>query len=244
MTKTYTVVGIIDRSNSEDYSGPGYMAFTTKSNDIVSYRTYVEYKSVRKTYETTSTICEYLENASCQEHDSLLYYYGISRYDNVNKTITSLLAIVLSLLSVGSIIVIYNSFAISTMERKKSFGLYSSLGETPKQIKYTVFFEAFVVGLIGIILGVLGAFLGIYVVVQVLNYLIADSWGLKLIFTVNPYYIIIPILFMILVVFISAFIAPIFVIDSHIFPIILKSEGQKYAKRCQDRHFDDDFVAL
>ena len=206
MTKTYTVVGIIDRSNSEDYSGPGYMAFTTKSNDIVSYRTYVEYKSVRKTYETTSTICEYLENASCQEHDSLLYYYGISRYDNVNKTITSLLAIVLSLLSVGSIIVIYNSFAISTMERKKSFGLYSSLGATPKQIKYTVFFEAFVVGLIGIILGVLGAFLGIYVVVQVLNYLIADSWGLKLIFTVNPYYIIIPILFMILVVFISAFI--------------------------------------
>ena len=206
MTKTYTVVGIIDRSNSEDYSGPGYMAFTTKSNDIVSYRTYVEYKSVRKTYETTSTICEYLENASCQEHDSLLYYYGISRYDNVNKTITSLLAIVLSLLSVGSIIVIYNSFAISTMERKKSFGLYSSLGATPKQIKYTVFFEAFVVGLIGIILGVLGAFLGIYVVVQVLNYLIADSWGLKLVFTVNPYYIIIPILFMILVVFISAFI--------------------------------------
>ena len=91
MTKTYTVVGIIDRSNSEDYSGPGYMAFTTKSNDIVSYRTYVEYKSVRKTYETTSTICEYLENASCQEHDSLLYYYGISRYDNVNKTITFLL---------------------------------------------------------------------------------------------------------------------------------------------------------
>ena len=206
MTKTYTVVGIIARSNSEDYSGPGYMAFTTKSDDIVSYRTYVEYKSVRKTYETTSTICEYLENASCQEHDSLLYYYGISRYDNVNKTITSLLAIVLSLLSVGSIIVIYNSFAISTMERKKSFGLYSSLGATPKQIKYTVFFEAFVVGLIGIILGVLGAFLGIYVVVQVLNYLIADSWELKLVFTVNPYYIIIPILFMILVVFISAFI--------------------------------------
>ncbi len=206
MTKTYTVVGIIARSNSEDYSGPGYMAFTTKSNDIVSYRTYVEYKSVRKTYETTSTICEYLENASCQEHDSLLYYYGISRYDNVNKTITSLLAIVLSLLSVGSIIVIYNSFAISTMERKKSFGLYSSLGATPKQIKYTVFFEAFVVGLIGIILGVLGAFLGIYVVVQVLNYLIADSWGLQLVFTINPYYLIIPILFMILVVFISAFI--------------------------------------
>ena len=206
ITKTYTVVGIINRSKTEDYSATGYMAFTTKSTDIVSYRTYVEYKNIKKTYETTDSICNNLASASCQEHDTLLYYHGISKYDNINKTITSVLAIVLSLLSVGSIIVIYNSFAISTMERKKSFGLYSSLGATPKQIKYTVFFEAFLVGLIGILLGVLGAFLGIYIVVQILNILIADSWGLKLIFTANPYYVILPILFMVLVVFISAFI--------------------------------------
>ena len=205
-TKTYQIVGVIDRSNAEDYSAPGYMVFTTKSEDIKTYRSFVEYKNIKKTYEITEDICESLnDNVSCNVHDNLLYYYGVSRYSNINRTITSLLAIVLTLLSVGSIIVIYNSFAISTMERKKSFGLYSSLGATPRQIKYTVFFEAFLVGFIGIFLGVLGAFVGIYILVQVLNYLIADSWGMTLIFTANPYYIFIPILFMILVVYFSAF---------------------------------------
>ena len=206
-TKTYQIVGVINRSNIESYSAPGYMVFTTKSEDIKTYRSFVEYKNIKRTYETTSNICGNLnESVSCNVHDQLLYYYGVSKYSNVNRTITSLLAIVLTLLSIGSIIVIYNSFAISTMERKKSFGLYSSLGATPKQIKYTVFFEAFLVGAIGIFLGVFGAFLGIYILVQVLNYLIADSWGMTLVFTVNSNYLFIPILFMILVVYFSAFI--------------------------------------
>ena len=206
-SKTYTVVGIIDRSKAEEYSAPGYTVFTTKSPDIVYYRTYAEYENPKKSYQITEEICGKLDdNATCNVHDGLMYYYGVSRYSNINKTISSLLTIVLTLLSVGSIIVIYNSFAISTMERKKSFGLYSSLGATPKQIKYTVFFEAFLVGLIGIFLGVLGAFLGIYILVQVLNSLLAVSLGGNLVFTVNPYYLLLPILFMILVVYISAFI--------------------------------------
>ncbi len=206
-SKTYTVVGIIDRSKAEDYSAPGYMAFTSKSEDIVSYRTYVEYENPKKSYQVTEDICEKLDDeASCNVHDGLMYYYGVSKYSNINKTISSMLTIVLVLLSVGSIIVIYNSFAISTMERKRSFGLYSSLGATPKQIKYTVFFEAFIVGFIGILLGVLGAFLGIYILVQVLNSLLLAILGDHLVFTVNPYYLLIPILFMILVVYISAFI--------------------------------------
>ncbi len=206
-TKTYQIVGIIDRSKVEDYSAPGYTVFTTKSEDIQMYRTFVEYKNIKKTYELTEDICANLNgNVSCDVHDQLLYYYGVSKYSNINRTITSLLAIVLTLLSVGSIIVIYNSFAISTMERKKSFGLYASLGATPRQIKYTVFFEAFLVGIIGITLGVLGAFLGIYIVVQILNYLIADTLGMTLVFTANPYYVFIPILFMIVVVYFSAFI--------------------------------------
>lgn len=206
-SKTYTVVGIIDRSKAEEYSAPGYTVFTTKSPDIVYYRTYAEYENPKKSYQITEEICGKLDDhATCNVHDGLMYYYGVSRYSNINKTISSLLTIVLTLLSVGSIIVIYNSFAISTMERKKSFGLYSSLGATPKQIKYTVFFEAFLVGLIGIVLGVLGAFLGIYILVQVLNSLLAVSLGGNLVFTVNPYYLLLPILFMILVVYISAFI--------------------------------------
>lgn len=205
--KTYKVVGIVKRSHVEDYSSPGYMAFTVDELDVISYRTYVLYKKISKTYDLTSEICSSLsKNVSCNTNDTLLYYYGVSRYDNVNSTIISILIISLTLLSVGCIIVIYNSFAISTMERKKSFGLYSSLGASPKQIKYTVFFEAFLVGTIGIILGIIAAFLGIYATVLVLSHLLGDSMGITLVFTVQPSLVLIPVIFMILVVYLSAFI--------------------------------------
>jgi len=206
-TRTYTVVGIVSRSVMEDYSSPGYMAFTINEPEIYSYNVFGIYKDVKKSYSLTSDICSFLSSdATCQTNDSLLYYYGVSRYTNINRTVTSLMIIALSLISVGAIVVIYNSFAISMMERKKSFGLYSSLGATPKQLKYTVFFEAFFVGFIGITLGLIGAFLGIYILVQVLRYLLSDFLGLELIFHVEPFLVVIPIIFMILVIIISAFI--------------------------------------
>lgn len=206
MTRTYKIVGFIRRSNNEDYSAPGYMALTTKEKDVVNYQLFALYKNVKKAYPLTEDICNIYDDITCNTNDSLLYYYGISRYNNVNHAMISVLSIALLLLSVGCIIVIYNSFAISTMERKKSFGLYSSLGATPKQIKYTVFYEAFLVGLIGITLGILSAFLGIYVTVTILNYLIHDAWGITLKFVVEPLYVFIPVGFMIFVVYFSAFI--------------------------------------
>lgn len=206
-TKTYTIVGFISRSKIEDYSAPGYTAMTFNEDNVYQYRLYGEYKSVRKTYDLTEEICNGLNTmATCNTNDSILYYYGVSRYSNITSSVLTILVIALSLISIGSIIVIYNSFAISTMERKKSFGLYSSLGATPKQIKYTVFFEAFVVGLIGLIIGLIGSFGAIYILIEVLNYLIEDSWGMHLVFTVEPLFVIVPILFMIAVIYFSAYL--------------------------------------
>jgi len=206
-TKTFEVVGIVNRSRMEDYSSPGYMLFTTNSEDIQEYRMYVNYKDVNKAFEKTDEICSKLsKNVTCSPNSSLLYYYGVSKYSNVNRSIVVVLSIALFLLSVGAIIVIYNSFAISAMERKKSFGLLSSLGATPKQIKYTVFFEAFIVGFLGITIGILGAFLGIYIVVLILNYLIGEFYGVDLKFVVEPLFVFIPIVFMTFVVYMSALI--------------------------------------
>lgn len=204
--KTYKIVGFYNRSSLESYQAPGYMAYTFNSQNILNYNTYVTYKNVKKTYDYTDEICSSLKEAKCETNDSLLYYYGVNHYDNVNTSLIIIMTIVLSLLSFGSIIVIYNSFAISTMERKKSFGLYSSLGATPKQIRYTVFFEAFIVGVIGIVLGILGSFLGIYIVVLILNHLLKDVMSLDLTFTVNLLYVIIPLIFMIVTIFISAYL--------------------------------------
>lgn len=208
--KDYQVVGIINRTFLEDYSAAGYMIFT-KSDELVAHQAntvLVEYYKPKKTYEISSEIKKNLSlnTNDVNYNESLLYYYGTTRYDNINTSIVSMLSIFLGLLSIGSIIVIYNSFAISTMERKKQFGLYSSIGATKRQILHTVFFEAFIVGLIGIVLGILGSFLGIYIVIEILNYLLQDIWTYHFSLTINWLYILIPIIFMIVVVFFSALI--------------------------------------
>ncbi len=208
-TKTYTIVGIINRTAYEDYSAAGYMAFslnTPKESDL--YNVYIEFYNPSKSYEYAQNIMTSLnlENHSSQMNQNLLYYYGVSQYDNINQTFLPLILIALTVISVGCIIVIYNSFAISTMERKKSFGLYSSVGATGKQIKKTVLFEAFIVGMIGIILGLISGFIGIYVVVLIINHLLENILDFSFVFHVDILYLIIPILFMILVIFLSAYL--------------------------------------
>ena len=63
------------------------------------------------------------------------------------------------LIVIGSVSLIYNAFAISVSERSRQFGMLSGVGATSRQIRRTVFFEAFVVGALGIPLGI-GAGIG------------------------------------------------------------------------------------
>lgn len=74
-------------------------------------------------------------------NSTLLALYGESTYGNVMTTMVSMMMIMLALVSIGCIIVIYNSFAISVMERKKEFGLLSSIGATKRQLSHTVFLK-------------------------------------------------------------------------------------------------------
>ena len=92
------------------------------------------------------------------------------------------------------------------MERKKQFGLFSSIGATRKQLKYTVFFEALIVGLIGIPLGVASAYLGIGIVLMIINKLLPEFLGFPLSLATYPIFLIIPIIFMILTIIISAYL--------------------------------------
>lgn len=207
-SKTYTIVGIVDKTFYESYSDAGYMAFSLNTNPKNIYNAFVEFKKPSKTFEYLKDIENNLksDNLDYGANTNILYYYGATKYSNVNDTIIPLIIIALSVISIGCIIVIYNSFAISTMERKKSFGLYASIGATHKQIRSSVFFEAVIVGLIGIILGIISAFFGIYIVIEIINNLLKDTFGYSFIFSVEPLYLAMPLIFMVLVIFLSAYL--------------------------------------
>ena len=207
-THTYKIVGIVERSNFENYSACGYTVFTLDvNNDKGSVNLYVMFNKNKKIIKQSEELAKELGyNNYINYNSTLLALYGESTYGNVMTTMVSMMMIMLALVSIGCIIVIYNSFAISVMERKKEFGLLSSIGATKRQLSHTVFFEAVVVGVIGIILGILGAYIGIGCVVLVINNLIGDMLEYKLYLVTNPLFIIIPVIFMIVVIGASAFI--------------------------------------
>lgn len=207
-THTYKIVGIVDRSNFESYSASGYTVFTLDVNsDKENVNLYVMFNKNKKIIKQSEKLAKELGyNNYINYNSTLLALYGESTYGNVMTTMVSMMMIMLALVSIGCIIVIYNSFAISVMERKKEFGLLSSIGATKRQLSHTVFFEAVFVGVIGIILGILGAYVGIGCVVLVINNLISDMLEYKLHLVTNPLFIIIPVIFMIIVIGLSAFI--------------------------------------
>lgn len=207
-THTYKIVGIVDRSNFESYSASGYTAFTVDVNsDNGNVNLYVMFNKNKNIIKQSEKLAKELNyNSDINYNSTLLALYGESTYSNVMSSMGGMMIIMLSLVSIGCIIVIYNSFAISVMERKKEFGLLSSIGATKRQLSHTVFFEAVVVGVIGIILGILGAYIGIGCVILIINNLISDMLEYKLHLVTNLLFIIIPVIFMIVVIGVSAFI--------------------------------------
>ena len=207
-THTYKIVGIVDRSNFESYSASGYTAFTLDVNsDKGNANLYVMFNKNKKIIKQSEELAKELNyDGDINYNSTLLALYGESTYGNVMSSMGGMMIIMLSLVSIGCIIVIYNSFAISVMERKKEFGLLSSIGATKRQLSHTVFFEAVVVGVIGIILGIIGAYISIGCVILIINNLISDMLEYKLHLVTNPLFIVIPVIFMIVVIGVSAFI--------------------------------------
>lgn len=205
--KELQIVGVVKREyliNTECSE----LAITTEGEGL--YNAYIEYKSVKEARAKTRLLVASLgtkdTDSRIKFNTALLEVSGESKFDNFDALVASLMAITLSIIAAGCTIVIYNSFAISIIERKKQFGLLNSIGATKKQIKKTVYFEGFVTGLIGITLGIISAFIGIGIVILVANNLLKDVMETSFALSVYPLYIIIPIIFMILVIIASSLI--------------------------------------
>lgn len=177
-TRTFTVVGICNRpaGSVEGYSSPGYTLIATlgslAAGDTGSLNIYFKAIHPAGIYDLAQKIgvAQQVNNPNDVEFNSeLLQFMGLSDSQNFTKVLYSLGAILLALIMVGSVSLIYNSFSISVSERRKQFGLLSGAGATSRQLRHSVFFEALVVGGIGIPLGVLAGIAGIGVTIYFLR---------------------------------------------------------------------------
>ena len=138
-------------------------------------------------------------------NNELLSYEGASLDDETLKTIYGLGAFIMGIVLVSSVFVIRNGFAISITERLKQYGMLSSIGATKKQIKKSVYFEGFILGIIGIPLGILSGVFAIYILVNVVNYILKDyvSSGTLLTYSMSWVAIVVSVIVSIVTIWLS-----------------------------------------
>ena len=105
-----------------------------------------------------------------------------------------------------SVFCIKNSFDISITEKIKQYGMLRSIGATKKQIKNNVFYEATILGLIGIPLGLLLGFIASYILIIICNILLKDSLtgGLNMVLSYSVISYMVAILLGIITIYLSA----------------------------------------
>lgn len=209
-SRTYTVVGFYERFQYkvENYSAPGYTAITVADaipSDSFRYDVYFKMNDARDVFDFMK------ENGyTGEQNTNVLMFLGSSRYDGFYHMLYGLAAIIITLIMFGSVSLIYNAFSISVSERTKQFGLLSSVGATRKQLRKMVFFEAFIVALIGIPLGIAAGISGIGMTLFLIgNKFKAFGFGatpIKMELSVSPFSILAAVIVAFVTVLISAWI--------------------------------------
>lgn len=169
--KTYTVVGFYERFDGllEDYAAPGFTAITT--GETAAHQTvFFRLDHPSKTFDYMEAHPRNTNDRVCGRiNTDLLYYYGATSNSYVYAMMIGLVSILIGLIMFGSIVLIYNSFSISVGERTKQFGLLKSIGATNKQIRGMVLYEALVLCIIAIPLGLIIGCVGIGVTLHALR---------------------------------------------------------------------------
>ena len=189
----YTIVGIIERSNYkgiEGFSAPGYTAisYMDNENDINTANISVLYSNLKdfqkKTEDIKSVIEKNIGSSVTVSYNSSLIDYEGGVSDTTMASLYSVGAVVIVIIILSSVFVIRNSFSISVSEKTKQYGMLSSIGATKKQIKKSVLYEGFYIGIIGIPLGILCGMLAVVILLQVVNVLLGDSLNEKCVFSI------------------------------------------------------------
>ena len=141
-------------------------------------------------------------------HELLLSRYLVhDPQDTDPPLLISFYLAVLLLVSASLILIIHNSFAVSMSARVHQFGIFSSIGATPGQIRTCLLQEAAALCIIPILLG---SFIGIaltFGTIQIVNVLADGIAGRhEAVFTYHPFVFAVTILASALTVFISAWL--------------------------------------
>lgn len=160
-TRTYTVVGVMERLEIEDYNDAAYYCITGADEGFGEEGMFTCYYRIRRPSDIYEFQSERLGDYGGTHNYNLLRYLGSSENRPMMRMIYGLAVILILLIMTGGVSLVYNSFAISVSDRTRQFGILASTGATPRQIRRMVLTEGLIVSGIGIPLGILSGIGGI-----------------------------------------------------------------------------------
>ena len=202
----YKIVGITERLNYniEGYSAPGYTLITKidKASDNINVSLLFKDAKYYKEYINNIANDNDLNKYNITLNDELLRWSGASLSDRTMNMLYAVAGVVIGIIILTSVFVIKNSFDIANQEKKKMYGMLSSIGATSKQIKKNVLHEGFILGLIGIPLGVLCGIFADYILVIIINY-IGNFNDVKFVFSISIWPVILSIILGVVTIYLS-----------------------------------------
>ena len=207
--KTYKITGVFTCpvwENTDSYAMASVFdqKFVTKDNPMSAI---FDLKTDKHFFDQVEELSQTYELKDIHANNSVLLYKGISD-KSVLGSLMSVSAFLGIIILIGGFSLIYNAFSISLSERSRYLGMLSSIGATKKQKRASVFFEAFLIGIIAIPIGLLSGILGIKITFHFMSPYFANVFDVEsgLSFLVNKWCIIIPVIFSIFVLMISAWV--------------------------------------
>ncbi len=189
-----TDLGFEDCQGMSPYKVEDYTAITD-SNSLIrdaehSYNVFVKYKHPEDYDKAEWRMKRQLNDAGFDDVYTIKNNM-VAEQDGARPETTRLLGfwiqfIFIDALSIIAAFVIRNSFNISITERVRQFGMLASIGARPRQIRYMVYQEGLIIGLIAIPLGILLGCAATLGIVGVINALVGFSEATDALFYIPP----------------------------------------------------------
>ncbi|WP_411170096.1 ABC transporter permease [Clostridium sp. MB05] len=163
--KVLKIVGIEEGTSYVSDSAIGLMGYFDDTNleENLDYTLYINLKSKKNKQQIISKIMgeNNIDYKNKSDNHELLYLTGNGGNSYVTSSLKKMSIFVIITIMICTIVVIYNSFNISVIERIRYFGILKAIGATPKQIRRIIFKEGFLMGIIALPLGCIIGFLSL-----------------------------------------------------------------------------------
>lgn len=169
--KKYKLVGLLNDSSSKQENKEGrLLTYKNKYRDgegsvLIELHKYANFDEV----ENQLKLLTNKENVKVND--------GLKKALKPNNEIITAATISIGIVVISTIVIIYNAFQISVVERMKQIGLLRSIGATQKQIRKIVMREATFLAIIAIFLGILCSIFVVVGLNQILLKLLNNPTG-------------------------------------------------------------------